>query len=51
MKDLSKQWTLKELKRAQLDKALSNWLIAILPKGKPMTWPMMMGKVELYVMK
>jgi len=51
MKDLSNQQTFKELKRAQLDKALSNWLIAILPKEKPVTGPMMMEKVELYVMK
>jgi hypothetical protein len=42
---------LKEPEMAQLDKALSNWFTAILPKGKPVTGPMMMGKVGLYVMK
>jgi len=46
MKDLSKRQTLKEPKMAQLDKALSKWFTAMLPKGKPMTGLVMMEKVE-----
>jgi len=44
MKDLSKQQILKEPKMAQLDKALSKWFTAMLPKGKPVTGPIMMEK-------
>jgi len=46
MKDLSKQQIFIEPKMAQLDKVLSKWFTAMFPKGKPVTGPMMMEKLE-----
>jgi hypothetical protein len=46
MKGLFKQQTLKQLKLAQLEKVLYKWFTAMHYKGKPVTAPMLIEKVN-----